>query len=145
MCIPCTSQFTQLQPWPCLFLQVKKTQIPWEKLPSNLSDSCFDLLKGCLQTSSRHRISLKSLSAHPWLASESWAECCRGNACTCSARRAHWQQRYYFRFNLNLSWCRTILYTVTCRRPCEACFQNSQHFINQLYIKCYQVIFSYFC
>ena len=52
--------------------QVKKSQIPWEKLPSNLSDNCFDMLKGCLQTSARHRINLKTLAAHPWLQMDSW-------------------------------------------------------------------------
>jgi len=51
--------------------EVKKSQIPWEKLPSNLSDNCFDMLKGCLQTSARHRINLKTLAAHPWLQMDS--------------------------------------------------------------------------
>jgi serine/threonine protein kinase len=47
--------------------EVKRSVIPWEKLPSNkLSDNCWDVLRGCLQTSSRHRMSLKTLSSHPW-------------------------------------------------------------------------------
>lgn len=47
--------------------EVKRTRIPWEKLPSGLSDECYNLLKRCLNTSARHRISLQDITQHSWL------------------------------------------------------------------------------
>jgi len=51
--------------------EVKKTIVPWNKLPAGISESGMDLLRGCLNTSSRNRINLQNLINHPWFAEQS--------------------------------------------------------------------------
>lgn len=49
--------------------ELKNTQIPWHKLPAGLSAECHNLLRLCLQTSTRHRIDFSTMANHGWFRS----------------------------------------------------------------------------